>query len=234
MHIFYSPLVQSGIYILDEEESKHCVRVLRLKEQDIVYLIDGVGGFYHARIMEANPKQCKVIVYQKFEEFGKRNYQLTIAIAPTKNIERFEWFLEKATEIGIDRIIPIVCQQSERKIIKHERLNKIIVEAIKQSKQAYLPQLAEICSFKDLMKLVFTGKKLIAYCSEAEKTYLKNSVLPGENVLVLIGPEGDFSSDEIKQAFEKGYMGVSLGNNRLRTETAGVAACHTLALINQL
>jgi 16S rRNA (uracil1498-N3)-methyltransferase len=233
MHIFYSPLIQSGNYSLNEEESKHCVRVLRLKEQDIVYLIDGVGGFYHARITEANPKQCKVIVYQKFEEFGKRNYQLTIAIAPTKNIERFEWFLEKATEIGVDRIIPIVCQQSERKIIKPERLNKIIVEAVKQSKQAYLPQLAEICSFKDLMKLVFTGKKLIAFCSEEGKIYLKNSVLPGENALILIGPEGDFSSDEIKQAFEKGYMGVSLGNNRLRTETAGVVACHTLALINQ-
>jgi 16S rRNA (uracil1498-N3)-methyltransferase len=234
MHIFYTPLIQSETYILNEEESKHCVRVLRLKVQDIVYLIDGVGGFYHARIIDANPKQCKVFVYQKFEEFGKRNYHLTIAIAPTKNIERFEWFLEKATEIGVDRIIPIVCQQSERKIIKLERLNKIIVEAIKQSKQSYLPQLAEICTYKENINNAFTGKKLIAFCSEEEKTYLKNSVLPGENALILIGPEGDFSPDEIKQAFEKGFTGVSMGNNRLRTETAGIVACQTLAIINQI
>jgi len=233
MHFFYTPLIQSDDIYLTEEESKHCVRVLRLKEQDTVYLIDGVGGFYHARITEANPKKCKVVVYQKYKEYGKRTYQLTIAIAPTKNIERFEWFLEKVTEIGIDRIIPVISYQSERKVIKPERLNKILTEAIKQSKQAYHPVLDEICTFKNLMKMNFSGRKLVAYCEEGNKRLLKDSVLSGENVLVLIGPEGDFSNEEIKLAFDNGYAGVSLGNTRLRTETAGVVACHTVSLINQ-
>jgi 16S rRNA (uracil1498-N3)-methyltransferase len=234
MHIFYTPFLQSDEIVLNEEESKHCVRVLRLQEQDTVYLIDGVGGFYDARITDANPKRCKVIVHQKHKEYGKRNYQITIAIAPTKNIERFEWFLEKATEIGIDRIIPIICHQSERKIIKPERLNKIIIEAIKQSKQAYLPVLEEICSFNSIVKKSAFDSKFIAYCSEEQKLNLKDALKPGDNSLILIGPEGDFSKEEISSAFKNGFQGISLGNNRLRTETAGVAACHTVALINQL
>jgi len=234
MHIFYTPFIQSDELVLSEEESKHCVRVLRLKEQDTVYLIDGVGGFYIARIIDANAKRCKVFVYQKYTEYGKRNYRITIAIAPTKNIERFEWFLEKATEIGIDRIIPIVCHQSERKIIKPERLNKIIIEAIKQSKQAYLPVLEEICSFNSLIMTSFSGKKLIAYCTDEHRQNLINAIKPGEDSLIFIGPEGDFSQDEIKAAFDNGYHGISLGNNRLRTETAGIVACNSVALINQL
>jgi 16S rRNA (uracil1498-N3)-methyltransferase len=234
MHIFYTPTIDSNEYVLDEEESKHCVRVLRLKEQDPVFLIDGHGGFYHARILDANPKHCKVFVYQKYTEFGRRNYRLSIAIAPTKNIERLEWFLEKSTEIGIDRIIPMVCQQSERKIIKPERLTKIIAEAIKQSKQAYMPVLDDLCSFNELVGQEFSGSKLIAYCDEDFRPNLKNVLLPGENVLILIGPEGDFSTDEIKTALGRGYKGVSLGNSRLRTETAGVVACHTVCLINQI
>lgn len=234
MHIFYTPFLQSGEIVLNEEESKHCIRVLRLKEQDIVYLIDGVGGFYNARITDANPKKCKVLVYQKYKEYGKRNYQITIAIAPTKNIERFEWFLEKATEIGIDRIIPIICHQSERKVIKPERLNKILIEAIKQSKQAYLPVLEEIRSFSSIIKETTFDKKLIAYCTEEQKLNLKNALEPGDNTLILIGPEGDFSSDEINIAFKNGFRGISLGNNRLRTETAGVVACQTVAHINQI
>jgi 16S rRNA (uracil1498-N3)-methyltransferase len=234
MHVFYIPLVQSNELILSEEESKHCIRVLRLKEQDTVYLIDGVGGFYFAHIIEANPKKCKVFVYQKHSEFGKRNYNITIAIAPTKNIERFEWFLEKATEIGIDKIIPLVCHQSERKIIKSDRLNKIIVEAVKQSKQAYLPVLTDICTYKAIVSAQFHGKKLIAHCADDQKLNLKNAIEPGENALIMIGPEGDFSQEEIKLALDHGFKAVSLGNNRLRTETAGVVACHTIALLNQV
>lgn len=234
MHIFYTPDIQSDEYFLSEEESKHCIRVLRLEEQNTVYLIDGVGGFYHAQIIEANPKKCKVFVNQKYKEFGKRNYKLSIAIAPTKNNERFEWFLEKSTEIGIDSIIPVICQQSERKQIKPERLNKIITEAIKQSKQAYRPSLEKLCSFKELIQKPFEGKKLIAYCSEERREYIKNIVIPGENVLILIGPEGDFSMEEINRALNHDYKGISLGNNRLRTETAGIAACNAISIINQL
>jgi 16S rRNA (uracil1498-N3)-methyltransferase len=234
MHTFYTPNIQSDEFFLSEEESKHCVRVLRLKEQDTVYLIDGVGGFYNALITEANQKKCKVVVNQKIKEFGKRNYQLTIAIAPTKNIERFEWFLEKATEIGIDRIIPIISFQSERRQIKPERLNKILIEATKQSKQAYLPVLENICNFKDLMQRPFDGKKLIAYCSEDKRPYVNDLVSIGENVVILIGPEGDFSTDEINLALEIGYKGISLGNTRLRTETAGIAACHSISGLNQI
>lgn len=234
MHIFYKPEIQSNELFLDEDESKHCIRVLRLKPEDIVYLVDGVGGFYHARIVEANPKNCKVFVYQKFNDYGKRNYSLTIAIAPTKNIERFEWFIEKACEIGIDRIIPIICQQSERKVIKLDRLNKIIIEAIKQSQQAYLPVLFDLTTYKTLMQLEFTGKKFIAYCNDENRLFLKDLLKPKESILILIGPEGDFSADEIKQAVNNGYQGVSLGVNRLRTETAGVASCYTAAIINQI
>ncbi len=233
MHIFFKPEVQSDEQFLNEEESKHCVRVLRLKQDDIVYLVDGVGGFYYARISDPNPKKCRLFVYQSFKEYGKKNYHLSIAIAPTKNIDRFEWFLEKAAEIGIDRIIPIVCKQSEREIIKPERLIKILIEAIKQSKQAYLPELSDITRFKSLVNSNFMGKKLIAHCNENEKNLLKNAIVPGEHVLVLIGPEGDFTREEVEIALQNGFQEVSLGSNRLRTETAGIVACHTVALINQ-
>ncbi len=233
MHIFYTPDINSKEYVLSEEESKHCTRVLRLKEQDTVYLVDGVGGFYSARILDANPKRCKVIVYQSIKEFGKRNYTLTMAVAPTKSLERFEWFLEKATEIGIDRIIPFFSQQSERKIIKLDRLNKIIESAMKQSKSAYHPVLQDICSFKELINFDIKGKKLIAHCFESEKISLKNAIEKSESVLILIGPEGDFNMNEIGKAKMKGYTEISLGNSRLRTETASIVACHTVALVNQ-
>jgi 16S rRNA (uracil1498-N3)-methyltransferase len=159
---------------------------------------------------------------------------LTIAIAPTKNIERFEWFLEKATEIGVDRIIPVVCKQSERQIIKPERLIKILIEAIKQSGQAYLPQLQELTGFDNFIKQNTDDKMLIAFCTEDQKRLLKSVINPGENITILIGPEGDFTREEIKVAFDSGYTGISLGQNRLRTETAGVVAAHTVALVNQL
>jgi len=233
MHIFYTPDINSTEYILSEEESKHCTRVLRLKEQDTVYLVDGVGGFYTARIEDANPKHCKVFVYQTIKEYGIRNYTLTMAVAPTKSIDRFEWFLEKATEIGVDRIIPFYSQQSERKIIKLDRLNKIIESAMKQSKSAYHPVLDEICTFNELLNMDFKGKKLIAHCFESEKTLLKNAITKTENVLVLIGPEGDFNRLEVDKAKNKGYTEISLGDSRLRTETAGIVACHTVALVNQ-
>lgn len=233
MHIFYTPDISSNEYILTEEESKHCTRVLRLKTQDIVYLVDGIGGFYSARIIDDNPKKCKVSVYHTEKEYGKRNYKLTMAVAPTKNIERFEWFLEKATEIGVDRIIPFYSQQSERKIIKADRLNKIIESAMKQSKSAYHPVLENIISFNELISKDFKGIKLIAHCLEGEKVLLKNAVNKNNDIIILIGPEGDFNIDEIRKAKLKEYTEISLGNNRLRTETAGIVACHTILLINQ-
>ena len=233
MHLFYTPDINSEEYILSEEESKHCTRVLRLKEQDTVYLVDGAGGFYTSRIMDANPKRCKVIVYQTIKEYGKRCYTLTMAVAPTKSIERFEWFLEKATEIGIDRIIPFYSQQSERKIIKLDRLNKIVESAMKQSKSAYHPIIEDICSFKELINRDFSGKKMIAHCFDSEKTPLKNAINKLDDVLILIGPEGDFNLDEIDKAKMEGYTEISLGQSRLRTETSGIVACHTIALINQ-
>jgi len=233
MHIFYTPDISGSEFILNEEESKHCTRVLRLKIHDIVYLVDGVGGFYSARIIDDNPKRCKVVVYHTENEFGKRNYILTMGIAPTKNIERFEWYLEKATEIGVDRIIPFFSQQSERKIIKAERLNKIIESAMKQSKSAYHPVLEDIISFNELISRNYEGIKLIAHCMESEKILLKNAVHKNNNSIILIGPEGDFNTDEIRKAKLKGFTEISLGNNRLRTETAGIVACHTISLINQ-
>ncbi len=232
MHLFYTPEISSTEYTLTEEESKHCIRVLRLKAGDPVYLIDGVGGFYYAKITEDHPKRCTVSVYQTIKEYGKRNYHLTIAIAPTKSIDRFEWFLEKATEIGIDRIVPFVSKQSERKVVKPDRLNKIINAAMKQSKQAYLPKFEELCSFDELLSLDLPPKKFIAHCFDDEKYYLTNEVQKHENVCVLIGPEGDFTKQEVEKAIEKGFKPVSLGNSRLRTETAGIVATHTVAMIN--
>jgi 16S rRNA (uracil1498-N3)-methyltransferase len=233
MHIFHIPSLQADELTLSEEESKHAIRVLRLREQDIVYLTDGVGGFCHARIIEANPKGCRVFVYHRFKEYGRRTYRLTIAIAPTKNIDRFEWFLEKSTEIGVDRIIPVICQQSERRHLKSERLLKIITESIKQSQQAYLPILENSCTFDQLMSRSFESKKLIAYCSDENRAYVRDTILPGQDVLVVIGPEGDFSPAEIQRALSRGYLGISLGNNRLRTETAGVWVCSAIAFVNQ-
>lgn len=233
MHIFYTPDINQNDYVLTEEESKHCVRVLRLKEQDAVYLIDGVGGFYYARIVDANPKKCKVSVYQTIKEYGKKNYHLTMGIAPTKNIDRLEWFLEKATEIGVDRIIPFVSEQSERKIIKLDRLNKIISAAMKQSQRAYLPQLDDLIDYKALINSDFSGKKLIAHCFDTDKPYLQQTIKKDEDVLILIGPEGDFTQEEVTMAEKNGFVPISLGDSRLRTETAGIVAVHTVALLNQ-
>lgn len=233
MHIFYTPGISSDDYYLNEEESKHCIRVLRLKEHDGIYLIDGVGGFYYARITDANPKKVKVSVFQTIKDYGKRNYHLTIGIAPTKNIDRFEWFLEKATEIGIDRIVPFVSQQSERKVIKTERLNKIINAAMKQSKRAYLPALDEIIDYKSLVNSSFDGRKFIAHCFDSEKPYLNNSIEKCQDIFILIGPEGDFTMEEVEWAKKNNFNEISLGDSRLRTETAGIVAVHTVALINQ-
>lgn len=233
MHLFYTPTINADIFTLNEEESKHCNRVLRLTEGDAIYLVDGQGGFFKTKIIEAHPKRCTVQVLEATREYEKRNNYLHVAIAPTKNIERLEWFLEKATEIGIDEITPILCDHSERKDIKIDRLNKIIESAMKQSLKAYHPKLNPLTSFQAFINQPFEGVlKHIAFCREGVKHAFSNKVKqhPLAN-LILIGPEGDFSPKEVAIAIEKKFELVSLGEARLRTETAAMVAT---VIANQL
>jgi len=234
MQLFYTPDINSETYNLDKEESTHCVRVLRLKEGSQIHLTDGRGNLYKAQLLNADAKACVVEIIETIKDFGKRDFYLHIAIAPTKNIDRFEWFLEKATEIGIDEITPVFCEHSERNIIKPERLQKIITAAVKQSLKAYHPILNEALKFNQFIKTAYDGQKFIAHCEEEKKTALQFCYKKTENAIILIGPEGDFSVAEIKKAIENNYQPISLGNSRLRTETAGILACHTINLLNEL
>ena len=233
MSLFYVPALSSG-HVLPEEESQHAVKVLRLQVGEEITLIDGAGGFFKAKITNPHPKHCSFEITETILEYGKRDYHLHIAIAPTKNIERLEWFIEKATEIGIDEITPIICRFSERKVIKAERLEKIIVSASKQSLKAYFPKLNPLCSFDELIKNQQASQKFIAHCYDEDKRLLQNEVQKSNDVLILIGPEGDFSREEVQKAMSAGFIPVSLGNSRLRTETAGVVACHTVSLRNEV
>ena len=232
MSLFYVPALSSG-HVLPEEESQHAVKVLRLQVGEEITLIDGAGGFFKAKITNPHPKHCSFEITETILEYGKRDFNLHIAIAPTKNIERLEWFIEKATEIGIDEITPIICRFSERKVIKAERLEKIIVSASKQSLKAYFPKLNPLCSFDELIKNQQASQKFIAHCYDEDKRLLQNEVQKSNDVLILIGPEGDFSREEVQKAMSAGFIPVSLGNSRLRTETAGVVACHTVSLRNE-
>jgi 16S rRNA (uracil1498-N3)-methyltransferase len=233
MQLFYTPGLNSNEYTLDEQESKHCIKVLRMHNGDELNLIDGIGNLYTAAIINDNYKACKLRIIDIKKEFEKRDYWLHIAIAPTKNIERFEWFLEKATEIGIDEITPIISEKSERKQVNNERLERIIISAMKQSIKAYKPKLNEAISFKNFISVKDNSKsKFIAHCIDSEKQELKNIYKKTGNAIVLIGPEGDFSQNEVNTAVNNAYSPVSLGNSRLRTETAGVVACHTINLLN--
>ncbi len=232
MALFYVPNFASGP-VLPEEESQHAVKVLRLQVGDEIVVVDGVGGFYKAKIINPHPKHCGFEIIESQFEFGKRNYKLHIAIAPTKNIERLEWFIEKATEIGIDEITPVICRFSERKIVKVDRLEKIIVSAAKQSVKAYIPKLNQLCTLDELLKRYSASQKFIAHCYDADKRLLQTEIRKSSDILILIGPEGDFSKDEVTKAISYGFIPVSLGKSRLRTETAGVVACHTAALLNQ-
>ncbi|KAA6339325.1 Ribosomal RNA small subunit methyltransferase E [termite gut metagenome] len=231
MLLFYAPDILTDNE-LPEEETQHCIRVLRLSQGDEICITDGKGFFYPAIIDTLSGKRCKVVVKEAIRQEPFRKGYLHIAVAPAKNMERNEWFAEKATEIGIDEITFLNCLFSERKIIKLERINKIVVSAIKQSLKAYLPKLNEMVNFETFVSLQFEGQKFIAHCSEEEKPLLNDVLHKGENVLVLIGPEGGFSRDEIRKAMENGFIPVSLGKSRLRTETAAMVACHTVNLAN--
>lgn len=234
MHIFYTPELSSDTFTLNEEESRHCSKVLRLGMGDVVHLIDGKGGLFEAEITAITKKNVQLKVIGKQSEFGKRNHHLHIAIAPTKNIDRFEWFLEKATEIGIDEITPLICDRSERKIIKEERLEKVMTSAVKQSLTAYHPQLNQATTFSDLMKKEFAGERLIAHCmDDSSKQFINQMVATHQSYLILIGPEGDFSPTELSTALQNGYKPVTLGTTRLRTETAALAACFEVNYLNR-
>ncbi len=234
MHLFYTPNIQDNSYTLSEEESNHCNKVLRLKVGDTVNLIDGKGGLYTAQITETAKKAVKLAITDKQNDFGRRNHHLHIAIAPTKNIDRLEWFLEKTTEIGIDEITPIICNRSERKIIKEDRLEKVITAAVKQSLTAYHPNLNAAISYQEFIQQNFSSTKLIAHCIEnTDKQFINQLIAKNQSYLILIGPEGDFTPKEIAAALQNGYKPVTLGNTRLRTETAGLAACFEVNYINR-
>jgi 16S rRNA (uracil1498-N3)-methyltransferase len=236
MQLFYTPDIDPTHlqYFLNEEESKHAIRVMRLEKGDGVQLIDGKGGLYAASILDAHPKRTIFQINSVIAAFNKRNHYLHIAIAPTKNIERTEWFLEKATEIGIDEVSLIICQRSERKEVKTERLNKIIISAIKQSIKAYHPVLNEPISFNQLLTKSFTGQKFIAHCDYGDKASLKKELMANGNYLILIGPEGDFTPAEINDALKNDFKGITLGESRLRTETAALEACFEVNFLNRM
>lgn len=235
MQLFYNPTItQNGeIFSFDKEESKHIIKVLRKKEGDNLYVTNGLGCLFKTEITLASDSKCLVKIVSS-EKSEPSKYYLHLAVAPTKMNDRFEWFLEKATEIGISEITPIICDHSERKVIKTDRFDKIILSAMKQSLHYYLPKLNEPILFKDFIKQQKSeGLNLIAHCEETDKKSLKEVVKPNKDVTILIGPEGDFSEKEIKLALENKYIPVTLGNTRLRTETAAVVACHSVVFINE-
>ncbi|MES2733564.1 MAG: 16S rRNA (uracil(1498)-N(3))-methyltransferase [Bacteroidota bacterium] len=243
MHLFYQPIMSDGAAFLSEEESKHCVKVLRLQAKDEVFVVDGKGGFYRCEITKPDARRCEVRVLEKKTDYGKRPYSIHIAIAPTKNSDRMEWFVEKCVELGIDEISFIICEHSERRFFKTDRLEKIAIGAMKQSLKAFLPIINEAESYHCFLQRTSTAKiaasadfKFIAYIDAAitagNRQLLQAVAEPKGRYCVLIGPEGDFSAKEVSLALDQEFRPVSLGESRLRTETAGMVACHLLHVIH--
>lgn len=233
MHLFYTPDILKNNE-LPEEEALHCIRVLRLSIGDEVMLTDGKGSFYKATISACSNKRCLVKILEQIPEKKAWIAHLHLAMAPTKNMDRIEWFAEKATEIGFDELTFLNCRYSERKVVKNERIEKILVSAVKQSLKASVPVLNEMIDFDKFISQDFNGQKFIAHCYPGEKPLLKDLIRRGEDALVLIGPEGDFSEEEVEKAIKSGFQPISLGRSRLRTETAALVACHIMNLINQI
>ena len=233
MRLFYQPKIKEGIHFLDEEESRHCVKVLRLKEGEKIIVLDGIGGRYTVNITHANHKKCEFEL-MKSEQFALPNYYIHIAIAPTKNIDRTEWFVEKAVEIGIQEISFFFSDNSERKHFKTDRVIKKAISAMKQSLKMYLPTINEPVKLSDFIKREnkIGTQRFIAYVDQTNPDLLYKSVQPKQNYIVLIGPEGDFSEEELALAISHQFVKINLGESRLRTETAGIAASHILNLIN--
>lgn len=235
MQLFYNPNIDQNTQQItfDKVESRHIVKVLRKKEGDCIYITNGKGSLFNCLIEVANDKKCLVRISTIEEKQRYRNYYLHIAIAPTKNNDRLEWFLEKATEIGIDEITPIICQNSERKVIKQERLEKIILSAMKQSLKFHLPKLNEAIPFHKFLQNEKDGKVCIAHCYEGEKKLMKEIINPKERITILIGPEGDFSPTEVSLSIENKCLPITLGAARLRTETAALVSVQNISFINQ-
>lgn len=233
MQLFYAPYInnETSEFVFDKEESKHIVKVLRKLEGSILHITNGKGFLFICEIILASEKKCVVKINEsQFTE--ARNFRIHMVVAPTKMNDRYEWFLEKAAEIGVDEITPIICDHSERKIIKTERFDKILISAMKQSNQMYLPVLNEPIKLTDFLSKESSGQKFIAHCEETDKVELKDRIEKQQHYTLLIGPEGDFSTNEINKALASGYLPVALGNTRLRTETAAIVGCHTFALLN--
>ena len=236
MQLFYAPEITLPRYTLSEEESKHCVRVLRMRPEDELHITDGRGNMYRCKVVDDNVKRCVVEVVETMANYEPLSYGLTMAVAPTKNIDRYEWFLEKATEVGITEIYPIECDHSERRQIKAEREEKVITAAVKQSLKAYHPTLHPMTRFSEVVTMPFDGNKFIAHCNDSigEREYLGSLIEKGVKNLILIGPEGDFSEEEITFALENGFKAITLGKERLRTETAALIATVITSTINKL
>ncbi|WP_338648384.1 16S rRNA (uracil(1498)-N(3))-methyltransferase [Flavobacterium sp. KS-LB2] len=234
MQLFYNPTITESTktFSFDKEESKHIIKVLRKKDTDILFVTNGLGLLFKTEITLASDNKCTVKILS-FEKAAASKFHLHLVVAPTKMNDRYEWFLEKATEIGIHEITPIICDHSERKVINKERFDKILLAAMKQSNELYLPKLNDAITFKEFIKLESDGLKLIAHCEETDKKTLKSVLKPNESVTLLIGPEGDFSEKEIVSALENNFIPVSLGNTRLRTETAAIVACHSVVFVNE-
>jgi 16S rRNA (uracil1498-N3)-methyltransferase len=234
MQIFYAPDISDNIHVLDETESKHLIRVLRMARGGEVKLIDGRGNLFTGIIKDPDQRRCIIEVTAVIKDFEKRNYNLHIAISPLKNPERFEWFIEKSVEIGVDEITPIICRNTEKSGIKAQRINNLIISAMKQSLKATKTVFNEPCSFGDILTCCHDRIRMIAHCNTSPMRHGISEVCPKNmNSLILIGPEGDFSSDEIEMAVNRNFIPVHLGPSRLRTETAGIAACHSIYFINQ-
>ena len=234
MQLFYNSEIKSGdtTFTFDKEESKHIIKVLRKQEGHKIHITNGLGYLFISEIILGLEKKCEVkIIDEQF--FKPSNFYTHIAVAPTKMHDRMEWFLEKATEIGIHEITPIICEHSERKIYKIDRAEKIIQSATKQSNQYYLPKINEAMTLSEFIKKNHDGQKFIAHCEETDKNSFAKEIEKDKPVTILIGPEGDFSTKEIKLALENNFIPVTLGNTRLRTETAALVACHTIVLKNE-
>lgn len=234
MNLFYTPDIDGDYYVLSPEESRHCVRVLRFTDGEPVGLVDGKGNWYNGVIDRAEVKGCGVRIVEKKTAWGQRPFRLHLAVAPTKNMDRTEWMLEKCTEMGIDEITLLNSEHSERKVVKNERLEKVIVAAMKQSLKAYLPRLNPVTGFKQVVTGSCEPQKFIAHCRDGEKKRLDEVYTPGRDVIILIGPEGDFSAEEVALAEEHGFVPITLGTSRLRTETAGIVACHSINFMNRV
>lgn len=234
MQIFYVPDIKGNTCVMDENESRHSIRVLRMVKGDGLNIVDGNGTLYEGIISDPDPSGCGITITRVTRNFEKRNYRLHIAISPIKNQERFEWFVEKSVEIGVDEITPVICRNTEKPGIKRDRLNNIIISAMKQSIKAFRPVLNEPAAFGEFINSDFSVIKMIAHCNPAFKRNKIDQIYKKDiDAVILIGPEGDFSEEELNLAFKKDFKSVHFGSSRLRTETAGIAACHSVYFINQ-